>query len=200
MMPRFALAVLAIVAGAGCRFDADYAGGHYTCRDGVCPSGLACVAEVCVAPGAIDAATIDGVVADGAPPDANPPARACDDPGLIGRGAPVMVTGDTSGGVNHVSGSCGQTILNGPDQVWRVTAVAGDDVDVTLAGDALLRAYVIRTCAPVPDTPACDGDAYARPGVPLQLTGVAAGDLFVLVDGEAAALGGTYTLTVHVRP
>ena len=52
-MPRMRtvmLAILAATAASACGFDADYRGGAYRCSDGVCPTGLACVAGTCVAP------------------------------------------------------------------------------------------------------------------------------------------------------
>jgi hypothetical protein len=204
MMPRTAAGVLAIVAGAavmaggagaGCGFDADYRGGTFRCSDGVCPSGLACVAGTCVAPG--DArATIDARVV----PDARA-ARTCGDPDDVARGAAHTITGTTSGGSNHVSAMCGALVMNGPDDVFRVTAQAGDKLDVSITGDSVVRAYVVAACAAPPQTPVCEGGVFTEPGViGISLTSLPAGTHYILVDSENAALGGSYSVTVDLRP
>lgn len=185
MMPR----LLALWAMTGCRFDADYQGGTFRCSDGVCPEGLTCVAEVCVDPSRPDAA----------PFDAPPSARTCADPEPLAGGAPVTVAGDTTGGTNHVSAMCGGGILNAPDEVFHLLAEPGDDLDVSIAGDAIIEAYVVSSCVAPPSTPPCSGGATATVGNPIALTGLPAGDVFVVVDGDSAALGGSYELTVHLR-
>ncbi len=192
MMPRLVL----VCALAGCGFDADYRGGQYRCSDGVCPTSLRCVDEVCVDPSTLDAAVPD------ASPDASPDAmtaRTCADPGELDRGAPVEASGDTTGGLNHVSAMCSAAVQNAPDDVFRLTAQAGDALDVAITGDAVVRAYVVTTCVAPPSTPSCVGGTAASPGNPIALTGLAAGDVYVVVDGENAALGGSYTVTVHLR-
>jgi hypothetical protein len=178
------------------RFEADYRGGEYRCSDGVCPEGLACVDQVCVEPGGgIDAG------GDAGPIDAELAALTCGDPGVIERGAPRSFSGSTDGALNHVSGSCDSHVFNGPDHVYRITAEAGDDVEVSIDATLDIDAYVIGpTCPAPPATPTCAGGAFASPGVPLVLTSVAAGDLFVIVDSELAAVGGDYELTVQAGP
>ena len=198
MMPRTRAAVLAILGavGAGCGFDADYRGGTFKCSDGVCPSGLACVSGTCVAPGdgggsSIDAKTI---------PDAMH-ALTCGDPGDVARGSSQMASGTTSGGTNHVSAMCGAVIMNGPDDVYRVDAVAGDKLDVSITGDSVVRAYVVATCSAPPATPTCEGGVFTEPGLAaVSLTSLGAGAHYVIVDSEDAALGGAYTVTIDLRP
>jgi hypothetical protein len=183
--------VAIVVAWCGCRFDADYRGGAYRCSDGVCPEGLSCVEERCVEPtGAIDAPAVDGPAA----------ALTCGDPGELARGAEQRA-GSTAGRGNLVSSSCDDGIFNGPDAVYRVTALAGDDLQVAIDTALDLDAYVLAgTCPGFPETPACAGAAYASPGVPLSLTGVAAGDLFIVVDSIQPAVEGDYQLTVQTGP
>lgn len=185
MMPR----LLAVCALSACRFEADYQGGTYRCSDGVCPDGLACVAEVCV----------DPALADAGAPDAPPAARTCADPETLGSGAPVTVSGDTTGGTNHVSAMCGGGVLNAADEVFHLLAQAGEDLDVAITGDAILEAYVVSSCVAPPTTPSCLGGATASAGNPIVLTNLPTGDLFVVVDSDSAALGGSYELTVHLR-
>jgi hypothetical protein len=192
MMPRMLVLVVLL---ASCRFDADYGGGHYTCTDEVCPAGLICnLASQCVEPTAPDAA-VDGLEA---PPDALPYALTCADPGPITRGVEHTFTGTTVGGTDRIDGSCASRVLVGPDDVFEATALAGDRLDLTIDGDAVVRAYVILAC--VMNQPACQGNMLASPGTPLAVTGLPAGSVWVVVDSENAALGGDYTLTVTVGP
>lgn len=192
-MPRL-IAIVVGVALAACRFEADYDGGSYTCRDGVCPAGLVCnAAETCVDPGAPDAAP----PFDAAPPDAELAALTCADPGLIPRGETVF-DGTTIGGVNHVSGSCAAAIYNGPDDIYRATALAGDNLEVQITGESTVRAYVVTECVPNPQTPACSGGMVAQDGFALTLTNLPAGDVYVLVDEVNPAGGTDYQLTVNL--
>jgi hypothetical protein len=195
MMPRTGAAVLAMVAAGGCGFDADYRGGTFTCSDGVCPSGLACVRGACVAPGDGGSAVDAHVPADAAH------ALTCGDPGDVTRGAARTASGTTAGGTNHVSAMCGAVIMNGPDEVYRVDALAGDKLDVSIAGDSVVRAYVVAACAAPPATPSCEGGAFTEPGLAaVSLTALPAGAHYVVVDSENAALGGAYTVTIDLRP
>lgn len=199
-MPGTRVLILAIVVVAvGCRFEADYDDGSFRCSDQVCPAGLSCVDGTCVTPGAIDAAVIDAEPTDATPPDASA-SLTCVDPGLIDRGIEVVFAGTTAGGSNHVSASCATLVMNGLDDIYRVTAVAGDDLDVGVEGDAQIRALVMAPCEAAPATPACVGNMLARPANPIALTNLTAGDHFVIVDSENAALEASYTLTVHLRP
>ena len=191
MMPRLLITALALLVAA-CRFDTDYGGGTYTCSDGVCPAGLVCnAAEVCVDPSAADAAP----PGDGAAPDAVPAALTCADPGIVPRGT-TMFDATTIGGVNHVSSSCDTAIYNGPDDVYLVTANAGDDLEVQITGESTVRAYVVVDCVPSPATPACSGDAVAQDGFALNLTDLPAGEHHVVVDEVNPAGGTDYVLTV----
>jgi hypothetical protein len=182
-MPRILLLWATL---CGCVFDASYDGGHYTCSDGKCPSGLTCTANKCVVPGH-DASTIDAVVVH----DAHVPALTCADPGVAG----ATEHGATAG-TGMISASCGGVIMNGPDAVYRLATVAGDHVTVTIAGSYAVDAYLIAPCTA---TPLCEGDVFAAAGVPLNLM-PAAGDHFVVVDGINPSMSGTYTLTVIVTP
>lgn len=193
-MHRTRAAVLVMIAACG--FDADYRGGTYKCSDGVCPTGLACAGGTCVAPG--DGG--DAIDARPGPPDAMH-ALTCGDPGDVTRGSARMASGTTAGGANHVAAMCGAVIMNGPDDVYRVTSVAGDTLDVTISGDAVVRAYVVATCPPPSTTPTCEGGAFTEPGLAaVSLTGLAAGAHYVVVDSDNAALGGAYTVTIDLRP
>ncbi len=203
-IPRSHVALALLAALPACGFEADYAGGTYACSDGVCPEGLSCGPDrVCRAPLADDAApdapdaALDAPDA-AAPPDAAP-ALACGDPGDFARGAPRVFTGDTTGALDHVASLCGGLVHSSVDHVYRATAQAGDALDVAIGGDPDGRAYAVLLCDAPPATPACLGDATARPGDPLALTGLPAGDVYVVVDSAAVALSGPYTLTVHLR-
>jgi hypothetical protein len=117
---------------------------------------------------------------------------------VIPRGVETMFAATTVGGVNHVSGSCMSSIYNGPDDVYRATAQAGDDLEVQIDGETTVRAYVVTECVPNPATPACLDGMVAQPGFALTLTDLPAGDVYVLVD-EVNPVGGTdYTLTVRL--
>lgn len=188
MMPRMLVAV-ALLASIGCRFDADYAGGHYACSDGVCPAGLACnSADECVPPSELDAA----------PPDAPPLDLDCAEPGVIIPGAERIFTGDTTGDTAQITGLCDSRMMFGPEDVYAGTAIAGDPLHVTIDGDASVSAYVINTCVPSP--PTCLGNSLATPGFALDISSLAQGNFYVIVDSELAAGGGPYTLSVTLGP
>jgi hypothetical protein len=194
--PRTGGALVAL-ALAGCGFDADYRGGTYRCSDGVCPSGLTCEAQICVAPR--DGGP-QGADAPKPPPDAMH-ALTCGDPGDVTRGVTRTISGTTAGGANHVSAACGAFVMNGPDDVFRVTAQAGDKLDVSISGDSVVRAYVLATCPSPPATPTCEGGTFTEPGVAgIALPSLTAGTHYVVVDSENAALGGSYAVTVDLRP
>ena len=183
-MPRNLL-LCAVVLG-GCWFHADYGAGHYTCSDGVCPSGLACnAAHVCVAPGAADAA-----VPDARPIDARIAAATCADPMPLPIG--TTLSGSTTGRGNTVTASCAGFVMNGDDAVYRVDAAAGDHLLVTLTG--ALQAYAIAPCDPTPATPLCLGGAVVPAGNPISLT--ATGVTFVIVDDANPATTGAYSVSV----
>jgi hypothetical protein len=189
-MHRFALAALVLT---GCRFDADYGGGRYRCSDGVCPPGLVCQGGACVdSEDPVDAA------GDGGSPDAAA-ARTCADPGVIERDGARVFLGTTEVGQSSIAGRCDGRIFNGPDHIYRGTALAGDRLAITIDGDAHVRAYVLDTC-PASGTPDCLGGMLARPGFALALPDLPAGDLHVIVDTELAAQGAAYTLTVTLAP
>ncbi len=181
-MPRNLL-LCAVVLG-GCWFDADY-GGHYTCSDGVCPSGLTCVADRCVAPTAIDAA-----VPDARAIDARIAAATCADPMPLAVGA--TLSGSTTGRGNTVTASCAGFVMNGNDAVYRVDSSAGEQLLVTLTG--ALQAYAIAPCDPSPATPACLGNAVATAGNPIAVT--ATGPTFVVIDDANPATDGAYSVNV----
>jgi hypothetical protein len=185
MMPR----LLAFVAFcAGCRFEADYSGGDFTCFDGVCPEGLVCNGERrCVEPGA----DLDGGL------DARPADLDCADPGIIARGAERTFEGTTVGDTDKIERMCDGRILFGPDHVYKTTALAGDSLALTIDGDVDMRAYVISTCAMNGD--ACLEGMLATTTTPLSLASVE-GDLLVIVDGDTPTSDGAYTLSVTVGP
>jgi hypothetical protein len=188
MMPRMLVAV-ALTASIGCRFDADYAGGHYACSDGVCPAGLACnSADECVPPSELDAQV----------PDGPPPALDCSEPGVIIPGAERTFTGDTTGDSNDITAPCDSRNMFGPEDVYAGTAIAGDPLHVIIESDDDVAAYVIITCAASP--PTCLGNSLATPGFPLDIPSLAAGNFYVVVDSELALGGGPYTLRVTLGP
>ena len=182
--------VLGLAAAlGGCVFDAGYHG-HYTCRDGQCPSGLVCTNAVCVAPGSGDAG-IDTT-------DAPPAALTCADPGPFPP-AGGTTAGSTASRTNTISATCNATIMNGPDAVYRVHVAAPATIMLTVSGSFPVTAYAIAPCAVLPATPACVGSAYAAAGSPAAIAAPAAGDYFIVVDGINAGLSGTYTLDVGIN-
>ena len=187
-MPR-SLAVCAAIFLGGCFFEADYAGGSYTCNDGRCPSGLTCNADRrCVLGG--DA----GLDADAAI-DAPRSALTCADPGLIAS-AGGSASGTTVGRGATVSSVCGGFVMNGRDAAYRIELAAGQQLLVVIEGGR--KAYVLASCQPVPATPACVGNARATMGNPLSVM-PAAGPSFVIVDDENPASESTYVLTLTVN-
>ena len=185
-MPRKLLLCVAVLGG--CWFDADYGGGHYTCSDGVCPSGLTCKAAVCVAAGTADAALPDGPAAI----DARIAAATCADPmpfPAIGG----TLSGSTTGRANTVTASCAGFVMNGKDAVYRIDTAAGDHLLIALTG--ALQAYAIAPCTPTPGTPACLGNVVATAGNPIDVT-TAGGAQFIVVDDANPATDGAFTLTI----
>ena len=177
--------ILLVCALIGCGFDADYNGGHYTCSDGVCPTGLSCIADKCVAPS-------DGAVVIDAPPHA----LTCVDPGVL----PGMVSGSTTDRSSMMSASCGGAVMNGKDAVYKVAAGASQHVMVSVMGDFPAKAYVLQPCSPSPAIPSCLGGSYASMGAPISVATTAAGDYFVVVDCDIANDSGGYSMTVSVGP
>lgn len=187
--------VVGMAALAGCVFDSELRGGTYRCSDGVCPADLVCDADQrCVSAPPVDALVADGPDAPlDAPADARLAALTCADPGLL-PAAGGSASGTTVGRSSLVSASCGGFILNGADAVHRIPVAVGERVLVSVTG---LKAYVLVTCTPSPGTPLCVGNALAAPGDPLQTAPAAAnGAYFIVVDHEAPATTGPYTLDV----
>jgi hypothetical protein len=179
--------LVALVLAAGCTFDADYSRGTYKCSDGRCPSGLVCDTrdDTCVTTLIVDA-PLD--VPTDVPIDARMAALTCADPGLL---APsVAVSGDTTGGTSRVSPSCGGFVMNGPDEVYRITAAAGDQFLVEVTG---MRAYAVTPCV---STAGCIGNMFAKQGNPIAINALAGGQLYIVVDHELAPMMGAYTLNV----
>jgi hypothetical protein len=188
---RAFLALLAIALLGGCAFDARYDGGHYTCSDGKCPSGLVCSAsKVCVAN------TDGGIAIDSAidsATDAPLDALTCAAPGPIVAGS---FAGSTASRVNTVSSSCGGFIMNGPDAVYRITATSGQAITVSITGAYPVNAYAIMPCTVTPGTPLCEGNKFASSGMPITLT-LTVGPHYIVVDSPNPAQSGSYTLTVN---
>ncbi len=183
---------LCVLVMTGCVFSADYGGGRYRCRDGVCPDGLVCTADQrCVASPAIDAApgdaTADAMV------DARLAALTCADPGPISTAGSTEM-GTTAGRTSTISASCGGFVMNGADAVYRLTvAAAGDQYLIGITG---VKAYVITPCSVTPTTPVCLGNSFATAGNPISVTAGFAGPHYIIVDHESPATSGVYTLTV----
>jgi hypothetical protein len=189
------VAVSLLLAASGCFFDADYRGGHYTCSNGICPSGLTCEQTVCVE-ARKDAAT-DGPK-DGPIFDAPARAATCADP------QPFPATGGTTSGTttgraNTVTAMCSVSVQNGVDAVFRIDAAAGAHLLVSISGYSQVSAYVIAPCSASPATPTCLGTTAATQGNPINITTSFAGQHFIVVDSAAAAANGAYTLTLDVN-
>ncbi len=189
-MPWFVVVVCAFLVGA-CSFDGDYAGGHYTCSDDVCPSGLVCVAGECVSErkdAALDTSMIDARLA----------ALTCADPGLFATAGGTFA-GSTASRSSTISAMCGGFVMNGADAVYRVDAASGDVLHVSVSGSFAVSAYVIAPCSVSPATPTCLTNTAATPGNPINVTTTFAGQHFVIVDATNAAASGDYTLTLGVN-
>lgn len=178
-MPRFALAFMLLPA---CFFDADYGHVRVTCSDGVCPSGLACVANVCSTPG--DAAVGSGDAHVDAPPVH---ALTCEDPGA----GTAIQDGSTMGHANQLSTMCGGVFYNGPDAVYQVDG--SRQVTIKISGSYAVAAYVLGACT---SQPTCETNTAAQPAAPLTIT-LGPGTHLVVVDGVNANLTGTYTLRIE---
>ena len=196
IMPWIGCAGVTLAMGAllaGCSFHGDYAGGHYRCSDGICPSGLVCIAKECVVPA-------DAGAGSDAHADARMPALTCADPGLFPAGGGTT-SGATAPSRNTIDGMCGGTVLNGDDAVYRVTTTAGDHVRVSISGSGFpAAAYVIAPCQPSPNVPACEGNMLATASTPIDVTPASTGAHYVVVDAVNPTDHGTYTLTVSVGP
>lgn len=186
----------AVGSAAGCHFDADYSDGHFKCSDGVCPSGLSCVAGECVAP-RMDAAT-DTTDDTMIMIDAPMAALTCVQPGVFAATGGSMM-GSTASRSSTISSSCGGSVMNGADAVYRIDLAAGKQLLVTIAGSFAVSAYVIAPCSVSPATPTCLTNTAATPGNPISVTTSFTGAYFVIVDATNAAASGTYTLSLTVN-
>jgi hypothetical protein len=201
-MPRFVALVVvgffnAVVAG-GCWFSADYRSGNVACHDGICPSGLSCVADVCVAAGGdgpgsnVHDARVDGT------PDApaQMAALTCADPGSFV--ADNTVTGTTDNHPNMLSTSCNGTVMNGNDTVYKIAGTSGHQVTLTPHSTAYpVAAYVISPCTP--SFPTCVSNVFATDTAPATITFTENTDYFIVVDGINPLPSGAYTLTVTLN-
>jgi hypothetical protein len=185
IMPRIFVSWALLVGAAACSFDAPYGGGHYTCSDGVCPSGLVCTAGTCVVPGMIDAFV----------PDVRQAALTCADPGPIATAGGTF-TGTTTARSNTVSASCSGGIMNAPDAVYRFDATLGDQLTIAIAASWAANAYAIAPCSLAPATPTCLGSTAATPSSSITITAGFTGPHFIVVDGINPAVDGSYTLTI----
>jgi hypothetical protein len=186
-MPRDVIRALAFLCLTGCFFEADYSRGHYTCSDGVCPSGLSCVQGECVMERK-DAAIDTMVVIDGSY------AATCSNP------QPFPATGGVTGGTttgrsNTVSSMCAGSVQTGVDAVYQIVGATGP-ILVTVTGSFAVTAYALTSCDSTPATPACVSNTTAVPGNPLSIP---AGSYFIVVDSANAGASGTYTLNVDVQ-
>jgi hypothetical protein len=189
------LAICALVlVGGGCFFKADYGGGGFKCADGRCPGELICrpTDQICVTslePGDAGTDTPTDTV------DAREPALTCADPGTI-PATGGMVMGSTADEVSRISAMCDNGVMNGKDEVYRITLPADGQLLVEISGGP--SAYVLPACPTSPGTPMCVGDVRATTDNPISV-GVLAGDRFVVVDDLVAGAGGEYTLRVTVN-
>lgn len=182
-LARCAGALAAAAVLGGCLFKADYDAGGFTCTDGVCPAGFACVGQRCVRPG-------DGGPGDG--PDARPEALTCADPGIFAATGGTR-PGTTAGRTSEISSQCGGSIMNGPDAVFRIALPAPTTLLVSIDGGR--KAYVLSACTPQPATPMCVNNMRAAMGSPISLA-LAAGTYFVIVDDEIATAASSFQLTL----
>jgi hypothetical protein len=177
--------VLCAIALGGCWFDADYSGGHYSCADGVCPSGLSCVAQQCVMPS--DATLADATV-DALSIDARIAAATCADPMPLAIGA--TLSGTTTGRGNTVTSICAASVMNGNDAVYRVDATGQILVSIT----GTLQAYAIAPCNASPAMPTCIGNTVASAGNPISIA--VTGTTFIVIDDANPATAGAYAVSV----
>ncbi|HTL35910.1 MAG TPA: hypothetical protein VL326_22425 [Kofleriaceae bacterium] len=193
------VAVMLLLASSGCFFDADYRGGHYTCKDGVCPSGLTCsAAQECVELRKDAASDVSDAPSDGPFFDAPPRAATCADPQPF-PATGGMAAGSTASRNNLVTAMCSASVMNGKDAVYRIDVQAGAHILVSVSGFTSVAAYVLAPCSAAPATPSCIGSNAALAGNPINVTASFAGQYFIVVDSANAGSSGTYTLTVDVN-
>ena len=193
IMPRIK-AVCAVVVVGACAFEASYGNGKYKCSDGACPSGLTCTAGYCVKPGSgLDSGSGS---ADAGMPDGPAAMLTCGVPGVIGSGSgPFTFSDDTTNRTPKLSGSCNTEILNGNDAVYELTATSGETITFGIAAAWAAKVYAISMCTNAPEQ-VCVGSALATPGVNAAFIAPAAGNYFIVVDGQFLGDKGTYTLSV----
>jgi len=197
-MPRFtALVVVGFFNAAGCWFSADYRSGNVACRDGICPSGLSCIAEVCVAnPGDGGGSSVHDARIDGMPDAFEMAALTCADPGTFV--ADNTVSGTTAGHSNALSTSCNGAVMNGFDTVYKIAGAMGHQVTLTPHSTAYpVAAYVITPCTP--GFPSCVGNTFATDTTPVTISFPATTDYFIVVDGINPVQSGAYTLTIALN-
>lgn len=200
-MPRIVVACALVVGG--CSFSADYTGATVYCSDGKCPSGLECRTDLpttpeCRAPRQDAAMDVPGDVHD-APIDGRQYALTCNDPGPIAMtGGTVMgtTTGRPQGSMIAVT--CNNQVMNGYDAIYKLENVgAGKQVNINLTATWTgAAAYIIQPCAA---TGSCVGNVFAQNGSPVNVTTIANGAPFIVVDSTLSGTNGPYTLTVTVN-
>lgn len=199
-MPRIVVACACLLVGA-CSFDANYSGATIYCSDDKCPSGLSCEtdgqgAKVCREPRR-DAAV--DVTDSRDAQDARQQALTCNDPGIIPMTGGT-VTGTTANRPlgNSITTTCNGSMMLGYDAVYRLDNVgAGMQVNVSISamGWTGAAAYIIQPCATNTN---CIGNIYAQPNASVNITTVAAGVPYVVVDSTLSGTNGQYTLSVSV--
>ncbi len=203
MRPSWLIFVVLDCGGlAGCWFNADYTPGKVACRDGQCPSGLACIAEVCVIGTLADGMTAgsDAASHDARPDTSTPAELTCSDPGAFI--ADTTVTGSTAARSNTVSASCNGTVMNGHDAVYKIAGTLGHQLTLTPHSAAYpVTAYAIAPCTVAPATPTCVGNGYATDTTPFTITLPATTDYYIIVDGgnPSPTASGAYSLTIAVN-
>lgn len=193
-MPRIVVVCACLLEA--CFFDADYKGGRILCGDGKCPSGLTCAAGVCTSEVPDDGMVTD--VPSDVPTDGLPAALTCVQPGVLATTGGT-VSGSTAGRSSLVSATCEGSIMNGNDAVYRIDAVVGAQIGVSISGSYPVNAYVLAPCSAAPATPTCLSNMAAASGDPISVTTSFAGQHFIVVDGINPAQSGTYSLTVTVN-
>ena len=206
----------AAIAG-GCGLDPDYRNTEFQCpaESPECPPGFTCEAGVCRPIGAADARA-DGVSAD-APIDGpldvcalamqaadnDQCSQAIDLTAAAAQPAGATVYGDTTGYASDLNpaiiATCTGAPNPGPDAIYRVDAPAGTQVVLELAPvDWDGAVYLLDGCAAAAS---CLGgeDGMGIGALDMAMITVTAADTyFIVVDSQATARAGCYTLRVRI--
>lgn len=208
----FCLAIAANVVGCG--LDPDYTGTEFRCPPEApqCPPGFTCQAGVCRPAGGTDAdagadapadGPIDACTAAMQAPDNDQCAAAIDLTAPAMQPAGATVYGDTRGYASDLSpaiiATCTGAPNPGPDAIYRIDATAGAQVMMELAPvDWDGAVYLLDACS---GSASClGGDDGMGVGAidAAMITVPSAGTYYVVVDSQATARAGCFTLRVRL--